>query len=80
MRAAKALDTRTRPAIVIGVQAPDIETAVKYARMRTTSPDAIIAIPLIGGKDEPNRWNTTCIGAACSAPLIVQTVGPMSVD
>ena len=82
MRADKALDTRTRPAIVIGVQAPDIETAVKYARHADKlSPDAIIAIPLNGGKDEAKQMEYyTAIGAACSAPLIVQTVGPMSVD
>jgi 4-hydroxy-tetrahydrodipicolinate synthase len=78
----KALDTKTRPAVVVGVQASDIETAVKYARhAEKLAPDAIIAIPLNGGKDEAKQMEYyAAIGEACSRPLIVQTVGPMSVD
>ena len=53
MRANKSLDAATRPAVVIGVQANDTETAVKYARhAEKLRPDAIIAIPLNQGKDE----------------------------
>jgi 4-hydroxy-tetrahydrodipicolinate synthase len=82
MRANRALDARTRPAVVIGVQANDIETAVKYARHADKlAPDAIIAIPLDGGKDEAKQLEYySAIGAACSAPLFVQTIGDMSVD
>ena len=82
VRANKALDPRTRPAVVIGVQAPDTETAVKYARhAEKLAPDAIIAIPLNGGKDEsPQMEYYAAIGEACSRPLIVQTIGQMSVD
>lgn len=82
VRANKALDAKTRPAVVIGVQASDIETAVKYARHADKlAPDAIIAIPVNGGKDDANQMEYyTAIGEACSRPLIVQTIGPMSVD
>jgi 4-hydroxy-tetrahydrodipicolinate synthase len=82
VRADKALDSATRPAVVIGVQANDIETAVKYARHADKiSPEAIIAIPLNQGKDEALQMEYySAIGEACSRPLIVQTVGQMSVD
>jgi len=82
VRANKALDAKTRPAVVIGVQASDIETAVKYARHADKlAPDAIIAIPVNGGKDDAKQMEYyTAIGEACSRPMIVQTIGPMSVD
>jgi len=82
VRANKALDAKTRPAVVIGVQASDTETAVKYARHADKlAPDAIIAIPVNGGKDDAKQMEYyAAIGEACSRPLIVQTIGPMSVD
>ena len=82
VRADRALDAATRPAVVIGVQANDIETAVKFARHADKlSPDAIIAIPLDQGRDEAKQMEYyAAIGEACSRPLIVQTVGQMSVD
>ena len=82
VRANKALDANMRPAVVIGVQASDTETAVKYARHADkVGPDAIIAIPLNGGKDDAKQMEYyAAIGEACSRPLIVQTIGPMSVD
>jgi dihydrodipicolinate synthase/N-acetylneuraminate lyase len=82
IRANRALDAKTRPAVVIGVQASDIETAVKYARHADKlGPDAIIAIPLNGGKDEAKQMEYyAAIGEACRRPLIVQTIGAMSVD
>jgi 4-hydroxy-tetrahydrodipicolinate synthase len=78
----KTLDEATRPAVVIGVQANDIETAVKYARHADKlAPDAIIAIPLDQGRDDSKQMEYySAIGEACSRPLIVQTVGQMSVD
>jgi 4-hydroxy-tetrahydrodipicolinate synthase len=81
-RANKALDSRTRPALVLGVQAAETATAVKYARhAEKLEPDAIIAIPLDGGKDESKQMEYyAAIGEACSRPLIVQTIGQMSVD
>ncbi len=82
VRAARNLDVRTRPSVVIGVQAPEIDTAVKYAQHADKlSPDAIIAIPLDGGKDDAKQMEYySAIGAACRAPLIIQTIGQMSVD
>jgi len=82
VRTNKAGDAATRPAVVIGVQANDIETAVKYARhAEKLGPDAIIAIPLNQGKDDAKQMEYySAIGEACSKPLIIQTIGQMSVD
>ena len=82
VKTVRALDARTRPAVVIGVQAADVASAVKYARQADTlGPDAIIAIPLDGGKDDAKQMEYyAAIGKACSRPLIVQAIGPMSVD
>ncbi|HMD48640.1 MAG TPA: dihydrodipicolinate synthase family protein [Bryobacteraceae bacterium] len=82
LRINKDAGAAARPAVVIGVQANDIETAVKYARhAEKIGPDAIIAIPLNQGKDEAKQMEYySAIGEACSRPLIVQTVGQMSVD
>lgn len=53
VRAARRLDPGTRLAVVISVQAADIDTAVEYARPADAiGPDAIIVIPLDGGRDE----------------------------
>jgi 4-hydroxy-tetrahydrodipicolinate synthase len=75
-------DAPGRTSVVIGVQAADIDTAVKYARHADKlAPDAIIAIPLEGGKDDAQQMEYyTAIGAACRAPLIIQTIGQMSVE
>ena len=82
VRTVKALDSPTRPAVVIGVQGPDVDAAVKYARhAETIGPDAIIAIPLDGGQNDARQMEYyTAIGKACRRPLIVQAVGQMSVD
>jgi 4-hydroxy-tetrahydrodipicolinate synthase len=85
MQANRALNAR--PAVVIGVQAADIESAVKYARHADKlAADAIVAIPLDGGKSDGGKNDArqmeyySAIGAACSRPLIVQAIGDMSVD
>ena len=82
VRANREMNAGARPAVVIGVQASDIETAVKYARHADKlAPDAIIAIPLEGGKDDEKQMEYySAIGGACRAPLIIQTIGQMSVD
>lgn len=82
VRANKASPAQNRPSVVIGVQAADIETAVKYAHHADKiGADAIVAIPLNGGKDDARQIEYySAIGAASSKPLIVQTVGDMSVD
>ena len=82
VRANHALNSGTRPAVVIGVQAADTPTAVRYARHADKlGVDAIIAIPLDGGKDEARQMEYySAIGAASGRPLIVQAIGDMSVD
>ena len=78
----EAVKSRTgaRPAIVVGVQAPDTATAVKYARhAEKIGPDAIIAIPQNGGRGDQLAYYRA-IAEACSRPLFVQTIGEMSVD
>jgi 4-hydroxy-tetrahydrodipicolinate synthase len=82
VRANRALPSATRPAVVIGVQAADIQTAVRYTRHADKlGVDAIIAIPLDGGKDEARQMEYySAIGAASTRPLIAQTIGDMSVD
>jgi 4-hydroxy-tetrahydrodipicolinate synthase len=69
------------PAVVIGVQGPDTESAVRYARHAAKlEPDAIVAIPL-DTKDLRAQFDYyRAIAAGCNRPLFVQTVGDMSVD
>lgn len=71
-----------KPAIIIGVQGSDIESAVRYARHAAKlGPDAIIAIPLRDTKDHAKLLAYyRAIAAECSRPLFVQTIGDMSVD
>lgn len=70
------------PAIVIGVQAPDTATAVKYAkRADKAGADAIISLPPQNHDDRVallEYYKT--VGAATELPLFVQAVGNMSVD
>jgi 4-hydroxy-tetrahydrodipicolinate synthase len=83
VRAVRALKaTPVRPVVVIGVQAANAHAAARYARHADQlGADAVIAIPLDGGKDESKQMDYyAAIGAACSKPLIVQTIGNMSVD
>jgi dihydrodipicolinate synthase/N-acetylneuraminate lyase len=82
VQANKTGQTGPRPTVVIGVQANDTETAVRFARhAERIGADAIIAIPLNQGKDEALQMKYySAIGEACSRPLIIQTVGEMSVD
>jgi 4-hydroxy-tetrahydrodipicolinate synthase len=80
MRAAKG----RRPAVVLGVQGPDTETAVRYARHAAKlEPDAIVALP-VRDRGEFNlnelRSYYRAVSAACDLPLFVQTTGNMSVD
>ncbi|MEO7649543.1 MAG: dihydrodipicolinate synthase family protein [Bryobacteraceae bacterium] len=73
-----------KPALVIGVQASDVATAVKYARHAAKiRPDAIIALPTKDrgefNLDEVAAYFKT-IAAACDLPLFIQTTGNMSVE
>jgi 4-hydroxy-tetrahydrodipicolinate synthase len=70
------------PAIVLGVQDPDVATAVRYAKhAEKVGADAIISLP-------PSRENNPqailgyykAVGSATGLPLFVQAVGNMSVE
>lgn len=74
--------SKLRPAIVIGVQAPEIQTAVRYARTaERLGADAVIALPPQGqhGEEALTAYYQS-IGAATRLPLFMQAVGDMSVD
>jgi len=71
-----------KPAIVIGVQAEEAQTAIEYARLATRlGADALIALPPREEKD----WGKIteyykAIGASSPLPLFVQAVGNVSVQ
>ena len=68
-------------AIVLGVQGPDTEAAVRYARhAEKLQPDAIVAMPLSTKDPKQQLAYYRAIGENCSRPLFVQTIGDMSVD
>jgi 4-hydroxy-tetrahydrodipicolinate synthase len=77
-----AAGKKLRPAVVIGVQAPDAETAVKYAKHAAQAgADAIISLPPPNQKDPAailEYYKT--VGRATNLPLFVQAVGNMSVE
>jgi 4-hydroxy-tetrahydrodipicolinate synthase len=71
-----------RCAVVLGVQGPDVEAARRYARQaEKLGPDAIIALP---PRDSSNLDRVAdyyrAIAKECALPLIVQTIGDMSVE
>ena len=70
------------PAIVLGVQAPDTATAVRYAKhAEKAGADAIISLPPGGAKDHAAILDYyRQIGNATPLPLFVQAVGDMSVE
>lgn len=74
------------PAVVLGVQAEDTATAVKYAaHAEQLAPSAIIAIPprkdgkVVGSRDDHFAYYRA-IGDACSRPLFIQAIGDMPLD
>jgi 4-hydroxy-tetrahydrodipicolinate synthase len=75
-----------RPNCVLGVQAEDAETAVKYARHADKiRPDAIIAIPPRKGQEREfdlgvMRDYYKAIGKATDLPLFMQAIGDVSVE
>jgi 4-hydroxy-tetrahydrodipicolinate synthase len=71
-----------KPAVVLGVQANDTATALRYTKhAESLAPDALIALP-------PREWKDKAkilayyksIGQNCTRPLFAQTIGDMSVD
>ncbi len=72
---------KLRPALVIGVQAPNVETAVKYAKhAEKNGADAIISLPLAGADTRAQVAYYQAIGRATGLPLFAQAVGDLSVD
>jgi len=71
-----------RPAIVIGVQAPDTAAAVRYAQhARKVGADAIISLPPAHQADPQALLDYyKQVGAATDLPMFVQSAGDMSVD
>ncbi len=75
-----------RPKVVIGVQAGDSETAVRYAEhARSIGPDAIIALPpRKGAQTEFDLGEVAgyyaAVARAAALPMFMQSIGNMSVD
>jgi 4-hydroxy-tetrahydrodipicolinate synthase len=72
---------KLRPALVLGVQAPTTEAAVRYAiHAKKVGADAIISLPPVDEKD-PKAVVTYYkrVGEATDLPLFAQAVGDMSV-
>jgi len=72
---------KLRPALVLGVQAPDADSAVRYAiHAKKVGADAIISLPPADEKD-PKAVVAYYkrVGAATDLPLFAQAVGNMSV-
>ena len=72
---------RLRPAVVIGVQAPEVRTAVEYARhAEKLGADAIISLPPAQpANDQAVLAYYEEVGGATELPLVVQATGNMSV-
>jgi dihydrodipicolinate synthase/N-acetylneuraminate lyase len=76
-----ATGRKFRPAIVIGVQAPDVATAVKYAKHAAKQgADALISLPPAGAGAPAVLEYYKTIGSATSLPLFAQAIGDLSVD
>jgi dihydrodipicolinate synthase/N-acetylneuraminate lyase len=73
---------KLRPAIVIGVQAADVETAIRLAKhAERVGADAIISLPPRGATDTATLSEYyKQIGRATGLPLFLQAVGDLSVD
>lgn len=72
----------TKPAVVLGVQAPTAEEAADYARAATRlGAHAIISLPPAKEEDEGRiRAYYKAIGEASPLPLFMQAVGKLSVE
>jgi dihydrodipicolinate synthase/N-acetylneuraminate lyase len=70
-----------RPAVVIGVQAGNVATAVRYAKhAQKVGADAVISLPPEDGSPSDVLDYYKQLGMATDLPLIVQAVGNLSVD
>lgn len=72
---------KLRPALVLGVQAPSTEAAVRYAiHAKKVGANAIISLPPSGQTDPKTiAGYYQRVGAATDLPLFVQAVGNLSV-
>jgi 4-hydroxy-tetrahydrodipicolinate synthase len=84
MEVVVAANKGLRPKVVLGVQGPDTETAVRYAKhAQKLQPDAIVALPTRDQGEfdlDAVAEYYAAIGKACESPLFVQTTGNMSVE
>jgi 4-hydroxy-tetrahydrodipicolinate synthase len=73
---------KLRPAIVIGVQGPNVASAIKYAKHADRmGADAIISLPPSENSDPKTDLEYyKAVGGATQLPLFVQAVGNMNVD
>jgi 4-hydroxy-tetrahydrodipicolinate synthase len=73
---------KLRPAIVLGVQGPNVASAIKYAKhAEKVGADAIISLPPSESSDAKTDLEYyKAVGGATQLPLFVQAVGNMSVD
>jgi 4-hydroxy-tetrahydrodipicolinate synthase len=70
-----------RPAVVIGVQAANVATAVRYAKhAQKVGADAVISLPPEDSQPNVALDYYKQLGIATDLPLIVQAVGNLSVD
>jgi dihydrodipicolinate synthase/N-acetylneuraminate lyase len=72
---------KLRPALVLGVQGPNVDAAVRYAaHAKKVGADAIISLPPVGEKDPKAIIEYyKRVGAATDLPLFAQAVGNLSV-
>jgi dihydrodipicolinate synthase/N-acetylneuraminate lyase len=70
-----------RPAIVIGVQGSDLQSALRYARhAEKIGADALISLPPASGSPDAVLQYYREIGNATHLPLFLQSTGQMSVE
>lgn len=77
-----ATGKRLRPAILIGVQGPDLAAALRYARHAAKlGADGLISLPPAGHSDPDSVLEYyKAIGKATSLPLFMQSTGDMSIE
>ena len=73
---------RLRPAIVVGIQGPDLASMQRYAKeAERLGADAVISLPPGENASEKDMLQYyQAVGRATSLPIVVQAVGNISVD
>jgi 4-hydroxy-tetrahydrodipicolinate synthase len=77
-----AAGRRLRPAVVLGIQGPDVAAMQRYARQaERVGADAVISLPPSENASEKEMFDYyRAVGRATSLPIFVQAVGDISVD